>query len=190
MSHSSPTTLFPMSKIHLHLTILSFLASFISAFPSYNARPFDSFLDRRQAPTNASSTVLDVDLGYERYRGVADPSTGLNTFKGIRFAAPPVGSRRWQPPAAPQANREQVLLADALPERCPQSYYAPTPPGYNYTGSEDCLFLSVYVPPNAQNLPVLVWIHGGGYGSGSGSQDMSMIINTNNRSFIGVAIRK
>ncbi|KAL8889300.1 MAG: hypothetical protein Q9192_006041, partial [Flavoplaca navasiana] len=158
-------------------------------FPSYNARPFDSFLDRRQAPSNASSTAPEVDLGYERYQGVADPSTGLYTFKGIRFAAPPTGTRRWQKPAAPQVNRDQLLPADALPERCPQSYYSPTPPGFNYTGSEDCLFLSVYAPPNAQNLPILVWIHGGGYGQGQGNQDMSMIINTNNREFIGVAIQ-
>lgn len=179
-----------MFIFYLHLAILSSLAFFTSAFPSYNARPFDSFLDRRQAPSNASSTAPEVDLGYERYQGVADPSTGLNTFQGIRFAAPPTGTRRWQKPAAPQVNRDQLLPADALPERCPQSYYSPTPPGFNYTGSEDCLFLSVYAPPNAQDLPTLVWIHGGGYGQGQGNQDMSMIINTNNREFIGVAIRK
>ncbi|KAL9623697.1 MAG: hypothetical protein Q9204_007933 [Flavoplaca sp. TL-2023a] len=178
-----------MFTFYLHLAILSLLASFPSAFPSYNARPFDSFLDRRQASSNASSTAPEVDLGYERYQGVADPSTGLNIFKGIRFAASPTGTRRWQKPAAPQVNRDQLLPADALPERCPQSYYSPTPPGFNYTGSEDCLFLSVYAPPNAQNLPILVWIHGGGYGQGQGNQDMSMIINTSNREFIGVAIQ-
>ncbi|KAI4282223.1 MAG: hypothetical protein L6R38_003087 [Xanthoria sp. 2 TBL-2021] len=178
-----------MSAFHLHLAVLSFLTSFISASPSYNARPFDSFLTRRQTPTNTSPTAPEVDLGYERYQGVAEPSTGLNTFKGIRFAAPPTGSRRWQPPAAPQVNRDQVLRADALPERCPQSYFSPVPPDFNYTGSEDCLFLSVYAPPNAANLPVLVWIHGGGYGQGQGNQDLSMIINTNNDSFIGVAIQ-
>ncbi|KAL8753249.1 MAG: hypothetical protein Q9199_005181 [Rusavskia elegans] len=178
-----------MSAFHLHLAVLSFLTPFISASPSYNARPFDSFLTRRQTPTNTSLSAPEVDLGYERYQGVADPSTGLNTFKGIRFAAPPTGSRRWQPPAAPQVNRDQVLRADALPERCPQSYFSPVPPGFNYTGSEDCLFLSVYAPSNAVNLPVLVWIHGGGYGQGRGNQDPSMIINTNNDSFIGVAIQ-
>lgn len=155
---STAAAILVMSAFHLHLAVLSFLTSFISASPSYNARPFDSFLTRRQTPTNTSLTAPEVDLGYERYQGVADPSTGLNTFKGIRFAAPPTGSRRWQPPAAPQVNRDQVLRADALPERCPQSTFSPVPPGFNYTGSEDCLFLSVYAPPNAANLPVLVWI--------------------------------
>ena len=62
-------------------------------------------------------------------------------------------------------------------------------PEFNYTGTEDCLFLSVYAPQNKTSLPVLVWIHGGGYGGGRGNQDLSSIINTNNDSFIGVAIQ-
>ena len=55
--------------------------------------------------------------------------------------------------------------------------------------NEDCLFLSVYAPSNASNLPVLVYIHGGGYGLGDGTLDMSAIINANNKGFIGVAIQ-
>ncbi|KAI4089256.1 MAG: hypothetical protein LQ339_008575 [Xanthoria mediterranea] len=178
-----------MSAFHLLLALLSILTSRISASPSYNSRPFVSFLARREAPSNTSTAALEVDLGYERYQVVADSSTGLNTFKGMRFAAPPTGSRRWQPPTMPQVNRDQLIPADALPERCPQSYMSSAPPGFNYTGSEDCLFLSVYAPPDSQNLPVLVFIHGGGYGMGQGSQDLSMIINANNQSFIGVAIQ-
>ena len=60
---------------------------------------------------------------------------------------------------------------------------------YNHTGNEDCLFLSVYAPQNKTNLPVLVWIHGGGYGAGQGNEDLSSIINANENSFIGVAIQ-
>lgn len=56
-------------------------------------------------------------------------------------------------------------------------------------GNEDCLHLNVYAPVNASQLPVLVWIHGGGYGAGDGTQDLSAIINANNNSFIGVAIQ-
>ncbi|KAL8791238.1 MAG: hypothetical protein Q9213_000195 [Squamulea squamosa] len=174
---------------HLYLAILSSLLSLVAASPAYNARPFESFVARRQTPSNTSSENPQVDLGYERYQGVADPSTGLNTFKGIRFAAPPTGSMRWQAPAIPQSNRDQLLPAYALPQRCPQSFHSPALPGFDYTGNEDCLFLSVYAPRNAANLPVLVWIHGGGYGLGQGNQDLSMIINTNNNSFIGVAIQ-
>jgi len=63
-------------------------------------------------------------------------------------------------------------------------------PGLTSTlADEDCLFLNVYVPANASNLPVLVWIHGGGYGLGNGQQDLSRIINANNNNFIGVAIQ-
>lgn len=107
----------------------------------------------------------------------------------IRYAAPPTGSMRWQPPQPPAVNRAQVLPGDALPQRCPQAPDSPIAAGYNFTGNEDCLFLSVYAPQNATNLPVLVWIHGGGYGAGSGSEDLTAIINANNNNFVGVAIQ-
>lgn len=71
---------------------------------------------------------------------------------------------------------------------CPQSL--PAIPNAPYVpGNEDCLFLNVYAPANAQNLPVLVWIHGGGYGFGDGTQDMSEIINANNKGFVVVSIQ-
>ncbi|KAL8698020.1 MAG: hypothetical protein Q9201_006798 [Fulgogasparrea decipioides] len=166
-----------------------FLFKIVSCSLIYNPRPFDTFLARRQSSEASSSAAPEVDLGYERYQGVADPSTGLNTFKGIRYAAPPTGPRRWQAPAAPLLNREQLLPADTLPPSCSQSTYSFSAPVYDFTGNEDCLFLSVYAPQNKTNLPVLVWIHGGGYSAGQGDQDLSMIINTNNNSFIGVAIQ-
>jgi carboxylesterase type B len=49
--------------------------------------------------------------------------------------------------------------------------------------------LNVYAPQNASNLPVLVYIHGGGYGQGYASADLSGIINANNNAFIGVTIQ-
>ena len=107
----------------------------------------------------------------------------------IRYAAPPIGPLRWQPPRAPTVDRSQILRADTLPHNCPQSPQAPIASGFNFTGNEDCLFLNVYAPPNATNLPVLVWIHGGGYGQGRGTQDMSPIVNTNQNKFVAVAIQ-
>ena len=113
----------------------------------------------------------------------------LTEDHSIRYAAPPTGSLRWQPPQTPAVNRAQVLPANTLEQNCPQSPDSPIPAGFNFTGNEDCLFLSVYAPQNKTNLPVLVWIHGGGYGAGQGNEDMSPIINANNNNFVAVAIQ-
>jgi carboxylesterase type B len=78
--------------------------------------------------------------------------------------------------------------ANNLGPTCPQAY--PAVPGVPFIpGDEDCLFLNVYAPAGARNLPVLVWIHGGGYGFGDGTQDMTEIINANNKGFIVVSIQ-
>lgn len=181
--------------MHLHTVLCITLVASTAATPSYNPRAFNGVLSKHQTSgtpssgDNASSSNLVVDLGYEQYQGVANQTTNLTNWKGIRYAAPPIGSLRWQPPQTPAINRSQILPADTLPQRCPQSPKAPLPADFNYTGNEDCLFLSVYAPQNANSLPVLVWIHGGGYGQGQGNQDMSSIINTNNNSFVAVTIQ-
>jgi len=48
---------------------------------------------------------------------------------------------------------------------------------------------NVFSPQNATNLPVMVWIHGGGYGAGDGTQDLSAIINANGGGFVGVSLQ-
>ena len=111
------------------------------------------------------------------------------TYRRIRFAAPPIGANRWQAPQIPTSNRSSVIQANAFAPQCPQSSFrGPLQAAGNFS-DEDCLFLNIYAPANASNLPVLVWIHGGGYGLGNGQQDMSQIINSNNNSFVGVAIQ-
>lgn len=74
---------------------------------------------------------------------------------------------------------------------CPQAAPAPFPVIPAPSGSEDCLFLNVYAPRRKEKakLPVLVWVHGGGYGFGNGQQDMTEIINDNDNSFIAVSIQ-
>ncbi|KAF4630341.1 hypothetical protein G7Y89_g7806 [Cudoniella acicularis] len=147
----------------------------------------------RQATTNTSVTSPVVDLGYGIFKGYYNATSGLNIFKGIRYASPPVGALRWQKPTLPAVNRTKITPATAYPSRCPQSNDAPLSKTYNFTssglGSEDCLFISVFSPQNATNLPVLVWIHGGGYGTGQGNNDLSEIIMTNSHGFIVVLIQ-
>jgi para-nitrobenzyl esterase len=94
---------------------------------------------------------------------------GLNVYKGIPFAAPPVGELRWRAPAlvAPWAGTRK---ADSFAPACMQdgvSMPGETPP----TVSEDCLYLNIWAPAKIvrEHLPVIVWIYGGGYRNGSAS---------------------
>ena len=96
------------------------------------------------------------------------PVQGLTTgdvaqFRGIPYAAPPVGALRWRPPAKPPI-WNGTRNATAFRPACPQQFSA-------YPVSEDCLTLNIYAPAKATataKLPVMVWIHGGGFISGSG----------------------
>jgi para-nitrobenzyl esterase len=91
----------------------------------------------------------------------------VSSFKGIPYAAPPVGEFRWRPPQ-PVKPWNDVRDASKYCADCPQRLW----PGSTATTSEDCLFLNVWTPANAtkkSKLPVMVWIHGGAFVSGSGS---------------------
>ncbi|KAF3034908.1 hypothetical protein E8E12_005489 [Didymella heteroderae] len=134
---------------------------------------------------------LTVDLGYGIYQGGHNSTTQLNVWKGIRYAAPPTGDLRFRAPAAPTVSRNGIVNATTFAPQCPQAPPAPGPGAPSPSGVEDCLFLNVYAPSfeAGRKLPVLVWIHGGGYGAGNGRQDMSEIINANGNSFVAVAIQ-
>src|SRR6187551_303365 len=89
------------------------------------------------------------------------------SFKGIPYAAPPVGENRWRPPQ-PATPWKEVRDASKDCADCPQRAW----PGSTAKQSEDCLFLNVWAPSTATSkskLPVMVWIHGGGFVGGSGS---------------------
>ena len=90
---------------------------------------------------------------------------GVDVYRGIPFAAPPVGSLRWSPPQHPAAwTGERDATKAGSP--CLQAARAPAT---GQTGSEDCLYLNVFAPKAAKGAPVLVWIHGGSNTAGSGA---------------------
>lgn len=92
-------------------------------------------------------------------------ASGYLLFQGIPYAAPPVGALRWQPPA-PVRPWPGVRDATLPRPRCVQD--TTRDPGWGRKTSEDCLTLNVWVPSAAVGLPVLFWIHGGGFVNGSG----------------------
>lgn len=88
-------------------------------------------------------------------------------FLGIPYAAPPVGDLRWRAPQ-PVAAWVDTRLAQALPDFCPQFLYFTN----EFAGTEDCLYLNVYRPMTQErDLPVFLWIHGGGNNNGDTGQN-------------------
>jgi para-nitrobenzyl esterase len=97
----------------------------------------------------------------------AATASDVRVFKGIPYAAPPVGELRWRPPA-PAAHWEGVRKGDEFGPVCMQNRQ----PNATPAASEDCLYLNVWTAAKAANekRPVIVWTYGGGFTSGAGSE--------------------
>lgn len=122
-----------------------------------------------------SNPVLSIEGG--RVSGIETPTKRIIAYKGIPFAAPPIGNLRWKEPQ-PVLPWQGVKIADkygAAAEQVawdPMSFYGRE---WRASGtvpfSEDCLYLNVWTPAAGQQekkLPVAMWIHGGGYREGFG----------------------
>jgi para-nitrobenzyl esterase len=93
---------------------------------------------------------------------------GVRAFLGIPFAVPPIGPLRWTH-AQPIAPWSSPLDATEFGPICPQNSLI----GGDLTGDEDCLTLNVWTPdPMPADAPVMVWIHGGGFTTGAGSDGL------------------
>ncbi len=122
----------------------------------------------------AEAPVLNVEGG--QIQGVASSVKGVYIYKGVPFAAPPVGDLRWKEPQ-PVVPWEGVRQADTFG---PGAWQAPHDSSNPWTSefywedpefSEDCLYLNVWTPAPGkagEKLPVAMWIHGGAYTGGGG----------------------
>jgi para-nitrobenzyl esterase len=123
------------------------------------------------APVVTTTGTYQGLMNFQELPG--DPATGVNAFLGIRYGQAPLGALRWQPPQAPNPGQGSIVAATPG-HSCTQG---------RPTDSEDCLFLNVYTPSNANKhsrLPVFVWIHGGALVNGAGSDyDPSVMVADN-----------
>ena len=126
--------------------------------------------------TETKVPVLTIEGG--QVQGVTTDIPGVVAYKGIPYAAPPIGELRWKEPQ-PVVPWDGVMQADRFGHPGYQAVHYPggyfTEWGYGEEAqcSEDCLYLNVWTTAAGkpgEKLPVAYWIHGGGYREGWGSE--------------------
>lgn len=123
------------------------------------------------AQTPAVSKPEPVKVTIDSGVLVGETRDGVNVFRGVPFAKPPVGERRWKAPEKPDSwTYERAAIANEPPCPQPVNVDGRTANGGGVAGvqSEDCLYLSVFAPANARNAPVVVWLYGGASYLGAG----------------------
>ncbi|MEZ5938649.1 MAG: carboxylesterase family protein [Hyphomonadaceae bacterium] len=118
------------------------------------------------APDTADGLTIQTGSGAL----VGEALGGVRVFKGVPFAQPPVGELRWRAPQP--VSWEGTYEANAFKPACLQRVRedgAPNGGGYAGPVSEDCLYLNIWAPENAQHAPIMVFLFGGGGVVGAGS---------------------
>ena len=115
--------------------------------------------------------VIKTAAGYISGTVLGEPGKEVYIFRGIPYAAPPIGDLRWKPPQ-PVASWPGIRECTAYSSIAPQSSGPMVFEGL--TQSEDCLYLNVATPSkeDGKNMPVMVWFHGGGFANSTGNDPL------------------
>jgi para-nitrobenzyl esterase len=144
------------------------LASFALVAIVLQLAPVASGRAPASASTPADARPVKTESGV--VAGALVAGGQVRVFKGIPYAAPPVGNLRWREPQ-PAARWSGVKTAIDFGPACPQAERTQVVGERIVKSSEDCLTLNVWAPvnPAGRHVPVMVWIHGGGFTQGAGS---------------------
>jgi para-nitrobenzyl esterase len=114
----------------------------------------------------AQAQVQSAEVTGGRVQGIV--TNGIASFKGIPFAAPPIGANRWRSPQ-PVVPWTGVRAANAFAPACMQDTAFAVRLGAPAEATEDCLYLNVWTPAKTakERLPVMVWIYGGAFVGGA-----------------------
>jgi len=130
-----------------------------------------------QAPAKPAPVKATIDSGVL----VGESADGVNIFRGVPFAKPPVGPLRWKAPQKPDkwaGERAAVAFEPPCPQPVNPDNRTANGGGVFGPQSEDCLYANVYAPANASKAPVVVWLYGGaGY---LGAAHLGSAVGTNN----------